>query len=123
MKTLKNIFLFVVAVLIISSNVISAQDKNDLDKQPFPIGGMESILKNIKYPDEGKKDKIEGNVFVRANINENGVVTDMKIEEGNNKLLIDAALNAVKATKFTPGEIKGKKVKAEVVVPILFKLS
>ncbi len=123
MKTLKNVIVFVVAVLMASANVISAQDKKDLDKQPVPVGGMESILKNIKYPEDAKKDKIEGKVLVRAFINENGVVTNVKIEEGNNKLLIDAALNAVKATKFTPGELKGKKVQAEVVVPIVFKLS
>lgn len=123
MKNLKNIFLFVIALLLVSSNVISAQEKKDPDKKPMPVGGMESILKNVKYPEDAKKDKIEGKVLVRAFINENGVVTNVKIEEGNNKLLIDAALNAVKATKFTPGEIKGKKVKAEVVVPIVFKLS
>lgn len=123
MKNLKNIFLIVIALLLVYSNVISAQEKKDPDKKPMPVGGMESILKNVKYPEDAKKDKIEGKVLVRAFVNENGVVTDAKIEEGNNKLLIDAALNAVKATKFTPGELKGKKVKAEVVVPIVFKLS
>lgn len=123
MKTLNKIILLLIAVLIVSANVISAQDKKDLDKQPMPVGGMESILKNVKYPEDAKKDKIEGKVLIRAFINEKGEVTDAKIEQGNNKLLIDAALNAVKATKFTPAELRGKKVKAEVVVPILFKLS
>lgn len=123
MKTLKNIFIFAFAVIMFSANLVSAQDKKELDKIPMPVGGMESILKNVKYPDEAKKDKIEGKVFVRAQINEKGDVTEVKIEKGDNKLLIDAAVKAVKATKFTPGELKGKKVKAEVVVPIVFKLS
>lgn len=43
----------------------------------MPFGGMESILKNVKYPEDTKKDKTEGKVLVRAFINENGVVTDV----------------------------------------------
>lgn len=123
MKTLKNIFIFLFAVYIFSANLVSAQDKKELDKLPMPVGGMQAIVKNVVYPEDAKKDKIEGRVFVRAQINEQGDVTDVKIEKGDNKLLIDAAVKAVKATKFTPGELKGKKVKAEVVVPIVFKLS
>lgn len=123
MKNLKNIFLFVIAVSMISSSLISAQEKKNLDKEPMPVGGMEAILKNVVYPVDAKKDKIEGKVFVRAHINEKGEVTEVKIEKGDNKLLIDAAVKAIKATKFTAGELKGKKVKAEVVVPIVFKLS
>lgn len=123
MKTLKNIFIFVFAVLIFSANLVSAQDKKELDKLPMPVGGMQAIVKNVVYPEDAKQAKIEGKVFVRAQINEQGDVTEVKIEKGDNKLLIDAAVKAVKATKFTPGELKGKKVKAEVVVPIVFKLS
>ncbi len=123
MKTLKNIFIFVFAVLIFSANLVSAQDKKELDKLPMPVGGMQAIVKNVVYPEDAKQAKIEGKVFVRAQINEQGDVTEVKIEKGDNKLLIDAAVKAVKATKFTPGELNGKKVKAEVVVPIVFKLS
>lgn len=123
MKTLKNIFMFALAIIIMSANIISAQEKKDLDKVPMPVGGMEAIIKNVVYPADAKKEKIEGKVFIRAQINEKGDVTEVKIEQGDNKLLSDAAVKAVKATKFTPGELKGKKVKAEVVIPIVFKLS
>lgn len=123
MKTLKSIFIIAFALIMISGNIISAQNKKELDKMPMPVGGMQAIVKNVIYPEDAKKDKIEGKVFVRAQINEKGEVTEVKIEKGDNKLLIDAAVKAVKATKFTPGELKGKKVKAEVVVPIVFKLS
>jgi protein TonB len=123
MKTLKSINAIIILLIIVSTNFIVAQEKKDLDKVPMPVGGMEAILKNVVYPEDAKKDKIEGKVFVRAQINEKGEVTEVKIEKGDNKLLIDAAVAAVKATKFSPGELKGKKVKAEVVIPIMFKLS
>jgi protein TonB len=123
MKNLKLLIVVAIVSIMVSSNIIKAQEKNELDKVPMPVGGMETILKNVVYPEDAKKDKIEGKIFVKAIIDEKGNVIETKIEKGENKLLCSAAEKAVKATKFTPGEKDGKKVKAEVIVPIFFKLS
>ena len=37
--------------------------------------------------------------------------------------IIDPAKEAIRATEFTPGKINGKSVKAQIVIPIMFKLS
>jgi len=123
MKNLKLLIVVAIVSIMVSSNIIKAQEKNELDKVPMPVGGMETILKNVVYPEDAKKDKIEGKIFVKAIIDEKGNVIETKIEKGENKLLCSAAEKAVKDTKFTPGEKDGKKVKAEVIVPIFFKLS
>lgn len=123
MKNLKLLIVVAIVSIMVSSNIIKAQEKNELDKVPMPVGGMETILKNVVYPEDAKKDKMEGKIFVKAIIDEKGNVIETKIEKGENKLLCSAAEKAVKATKFTPGEKDGKKVKAEVIVPIFFKLS
>ncbi|MDQ7817838.1 MAG: energy transducer TonB [Melioribacteraceae bacterium] len=123
MNSRKSVIVIVVLLIIVSFNFIIAQDKKELDKVPMPVGGMETILKNVVYPEDAKKNKIEGKVLVKVLIDEEGNVVEAKIEKGENKLLCSAAEKAVKATKFTPGEKDGKKVKAEVIVPIFFKLS
>ena len=51
-----------------------------------------------------------------------GGLQNAEVEKGVNKDLNSAAVSAVKDTKFTPGENDGKKVKAEVTIPIKFKL-
>lgn len=122
MKSLKTLLSLSLTVIFLSVNLITAQEKEELDKIPMPVGGMETILKNVVYPTDAKKAGSEGKVFVKAIVDENGTVTETLIEKGDNKLLNEAAEKAVKATKFTAGEKDGKKVKSEIVVPIVFRL-
>ncbi len=122
MKSLKTLLSLSLIVFFLSVNLISAQEKEELDKVPMPVGGMETILKNVVYPADAKKAGIEGKVLVKAVVDENGTVVKTIIEKGDNELLNKAAIDAVKSTKFTAGEKDGKKVKAEVFVPIMFKL-
>ena len=121
MKTIRNILLLVISLTLFSCNLI-AQEKQKLDKIPEPVGGIEGIVKNVVYPEKAKKERLEGKVLLKVEINEKGEVENVYVEKGVNKLLDEAAVKAVKATKFIPGEKNGKKVKAEVTIPVKFKL-
>lgn len=93
-----------------------------VEEMPEPIDGIKSIQEKIIYPEIAKRAGIEGKVFVMAFINETGHVDDVKIIKGIGAGCDEAALNAVKETKFTPGKQKGKPVKTQVSIPIVFKL-
>ena len=45
---------------------------SDVDSLPLPIGGMEAIQKNIRYPEIAKRAGIEGTVLILAEIDELG---------------------------------------------------
>jgi protein TonB len=90
---------------------------------PEPIGGISAIQKRVIYPEIARKAGIQGKVFVQAFIDEKGDVIKTKILKGIGSGCDEAALNAVKETKFTPAKQKGKLVKVQVVVPVLFKLN
>jgi protein TonB len=122
MKTLKSIFLLVIPLAVLTGIVIKGQEK-ELDKYPAPIGGIEAIMKKVVYPEKAKEEKLQGKVLVKAVIDEKGNVENASIEKGVSQLLDDAAVKAIKEVKFTPGEKNGKKVKAEVIIPVKFKLS
>jgi len=94
-----------------------------VEKMPEIIGGMQALASNVIYPGEAKEKGIEGKVFLRVKINEKGEVDSIAIIKGAHELLDQAAIEAVKKTKFTPGEQRGKKVKVEISVPIMFKLA
>jgi len=94
----------------------------NVDQQPEPIGGIMAIQKNIRYPEDAKKKKIQGTVFVKAFIDENGNVVKTEVIKGTNSSIDTAATNAIKITKFTPGKQSGIPVKTQVAVPIAFKL-
>ncbi|MBI1932625.1 MAG: TonB family protein [Ignavibacteriales bacterium] len=110
-----------------SLNLISANYIEEyleaVEEMPEPIGGIQAIQQKIKYPESAKKAGIEGRVYVKTFIDETGNVSSAEIIKGTEESLNNAALEAVKATKFTPGRQRGVPVKVQVAVPILFKLS
>jgi TonB family protein len=92
------------------------------EEMPEPIGGLYSIQSKIKYPESAKSAGIEGKVFIQAFIDEDGNVVEAKVIKGIGSGCDDAALDAVKQTKFTPGKQNGKPVKVQISIPIVFKL-
>lgn len=93
-----------------------------VDQMPEPLGGMQSIQEKILYPELAKRAGIEGRVFVLAFIDETGNVADAKVIRGIGAGCDEAALEAVKQTKFTPGRHQGQQIKVQITVPINFKL-
>src|SRR3972149_8904514 len=92
------------------------------DEMPEPIGGIASIQKNIRYPQLAKLAGIEGKIYVLAFIDEDGNVANARVIKGIGAGCDEAALEAVKVSKFTPARNNGKPVKVQVAIPIVFKL-
>lgn len=116
-----NTLIKTVVILAISSVCLFAQEI-ELDKMPSPEGGIEAIAKNVKYPAKAKEEGIEGKVFVKATIDETGKVKETEIVRSVSKECDIAAVNAIEKTKWLPGEKDGKRVSAQVTIPIAFKL-
>jgi protein TonB len=119
MKTILNISL----ILFLFLGIEVFAQKENLDKYPEPIGGIEDMVKNVIYPTSAKESGIEGKVFVKAIIDEKGNVIETSILKSVSDDCDKAAMDAIKKTKFTPGIKDNKPVKAEVTIPIMFKLS
>ena len=49
---------------------------------PEPIGGLYAIQSKIKYPEEAKRNGVEGKVFIQAFIDETGNVVEAKVIKG-----------------------------------------
>ena len=93
-----------------------------VEEMPAPIGGIVAIQKKIVYPEIAKRAGVEGKVYVLAFVDETGTVTKAQIIKGIGAGCDEAALDAVQKTKFTPGKQRGKPVRVQVSIPILFKL-
>jgi len=92
------------------------------EEMPEPIGGIQAIQQKIVYPEIAKRAGVEGKVYVLAFVDENGDVRDAKIIKGIGAGCDEAALDAVKKTKFKPGKQRGKPVRVQVSIPVVFKL-
>jgi protein TonB len=93
-----------------------------VEEMPEPIGGIKAIQEKIVYPEIAKRAGVEGKVYVLAFVDEGGTVTKAQIIKGIGAGCDEAALDAVLKTKFKPGKQRGKPVKVQVSVPIIYKL-
>jgi protein TonB len=89
---------------------------------PEPIGGIAAIHSKIEYPPFAKRAGIQGKVFVKAYVDENGIVQKVELLKGIGAGCDEEAMNAVKNTRFSPGKQRGKPVRVQVTVPIKFVL-
>jgi protein TonB len=94
------------------------------DEAPEPIGGVAAILRNIEYPEVGKRASIEGTVILHVQIDEKGVVRNMRVIKGIGFDIFEtAAMNAVKSVRWRPAKQRDVPVKVWISVPIEFDLT
>lgn len=92
----------------------------------FP-GGMEALIKylseNIKYPEQAKKNKIQGKVYISFVVEKDGSVADAKVLRGIGGGCDEEALRVVNAMpKWTPGKQRNTPVRVQFNLPVAFKL-
>lgn len=92
----------------------------------FP-GGMIALrnwlIANVKFPEELTTDNIQGRVVVKFIIGKTGKVSDVKILKGLDPAADAEAERVVLAMPdWKPGEVGGKPVASQFVLPISFKL-
>jgi len=76
-----------------------------------------------KYPKEAKDAGIEGTVIVQVFVDEKGKVTETKISKGiPNSRLDEAAIEAIRKTRFKPAKAREKSVGVWISIPINFRL-
>ena len=92
----------------------------------FP-GGLSECMKflgkNIKYPDEAIAKKIEGRVILQMIIEKDGSVSNVKVARGVHPLLDKEAVRVIESMpKWTPGKHKGKTVRVQYTIPVVFNI-
>jgi len=93
-----------------------------VDQMPEPVGGYESIYKKIEYPMSAKKMGTQGKVYLLVYISEKGDVDEVKVVKGIGAGCDEAAAEAIKKAKFSPGKLQGSPVKVKLTVPVIFKI-
>lgn len=93
----------------------------------FPGGNaalMEYLNKDLKYPEEAQKNKIEGRAITQYVVEADGSITNLVIARtAGNKLLDEEALRIIKAMPlWVPGKQDGNNVAVKYTLPISFKL-
>lgn len=93
------------------------------DEAPEPIGGFIAIQRNVIYPEIAREAGIEGTVVIQAFVSEFGKVTECIVLKGVPKTGLDeAAIDAIKKTRFKPAKQRDRNVGVYISIPVIFKL-
>lgn len=98
----------------------SPDERIDVDVEPKYA--MKDLQRNLFYPEEARRNNIEGMVMVRALVSKNGTVVSTLIDRCDHPSLCDAARNAVIALKMQPAMQKGEPIAVWIQIPIVFRL-
>jgi protein TonB len=93
----------------------------------FPGGDAARIKylnENINYPQMARESGIQGRVFVTFVVERDGSVTDVRVLRGIGGGCDEEAIRVIKnMPKWNPGKQRGKSVRVQFNMPILFKLN
>ena len=99
-----------------------------VEKNPEFPGGVNAMMDylrgNLKYPESAKKNKQEGRVFIGFIVEKDGSVSNVKVLRGVCEELDSEAVRVVKSMPtWIAGRDKGKPVRVQYTLPIVFKLN
>lgn len=109
-----------------SKSAGSPKKKKQFVKKPQFEGGVKAlqnfVAEHIRYPEEAIKANIEGDVHVKYDVNEEGIVTGAKVLRGIGFECDEEALRIVKMLRFTPARNRGLHVTSHFDITIHFRL-
>ena len=130
-------FIIMALMAVFGLTIVSAQKtvvakKNQkvfdiVEQMPEYPGGQaalfEFISKNVKYPEDAVKKKVEGKVFVTFVVDTDGKITDVSLLRKVFPSLDAEAIRVISAMpNWIPGKQKGQVVRVKYTVPIMFRL-
>ncbi|MDF9799823.1 protein TonB [Catalinimonas alkaloidigena] len=98
-----------------------------VEEEPTPAGGMQSfyqyLSKNLNYPKKAIRNGTEGKVYVQFVVNTDGSLTNLKVLKGISPECDQEALRVLaNAPKWKPGKQRGRAVRVQMSMPIVFSL-
>jgi len=91
-----------------------------VDFMPMPTGGYNTIQARVVKPEQAKQNNISGKVLVKTYIDDLGKVVRTEIIQGLGFGCDEAAMRAVRSTRFSPGKLGGQYVRVQMVVTVFF---
>lgn len=113
------------------SQTIEEQSQREIfevvEEQPTFKGGMDAfykyVMSEIRYPLSARQNGIEGQVDLQFVIERDGSISNVKTTNGIGAGCDEEAIRVLKSVaNFTPGSQRGRTVRVQMAMPIIFKL-
>ena len=84
---------------------------------------LQFLMRNIRYPQEARERRQKGMVYVSFMVNEDGSISDIRIEQGVCQSIDDEAMRIVSLMpKWVPGRENGVPKAMRFYLPVNFQL-
>jgi protein TonB len=98
-----------------------------VEENPSFVGGDLALIKylqtNLIYPEKARRMGLEGRVFIQFVVEKDGSITNVKVLRGMGGGCNKEAIRIVqKSPKWVTGKQRGRPVRVQVVIPIIFKI-
>ena len=120
---------FCLSTLSAQKTVVSKKNQKVFDvveQMPEFPGGMEALFKymaeNMKYPEDAKKQQVEGRVLVQFIVETDGSVSNTEVLMRVFPSLDAEAVRVISGMpKWIPGKQNGKVVRVKYTIPVSFR--
>ena len=94
------------------------------DEPPTPVGGRAAVLRNIKYPEIGRRAGIEGTVVLHCYVDEKGEIQKFRvIKDLGFGDFVEAAKKGILSVKWNPAKQRERPIAIWYSIPIQFTLT
>lgn len=101
-----------------------------VEQNPEFPGGDDALVQwlgtHVQYPERAKEEKLEGRVFVTFVVERDGSISEVRVVAPREEMasLEEEALRVVRTMpKWKPGKVRGKRVRVQFNLPIVFRLN
>ena len=94
-----------------------------VEQMPQLQGGIGQLQQKVNYPEMARRAGIEGRVTIQFIVNEQGRVENARVVRGIGGGCDEEALRVVSQARFVPGLQRGRPVKVQFSLPIVFRLT
>jgi TonB family protein len=99
--------------------------KHKITEQAKFKGGKEALKKylhdNLQYPEEAKEKNIQGRIYVKFKITENGKIKHVKVIRSIHPIIDKEAIRIIKSMpNWIPAKSNNENIESEKVLPIIF---
>lgn len=91
-----------------------------VEQMPVLIGGLAAIQNEVRYPEMALRANIQGRVVVQFIVNERGEVENPRVIRGIGGGCDEEAIRVVSKMKFIPGMQRGRPVRVQYHLPVIF---
>ncbi len=93
-----------------------------VEQMPELIGGLEALQREVRYPERALRANIQGRVYVQFIVNERGEVESPNVIRGIGGGCDEEAIRVVSRAKFKPGMQRGRPVRVQYNLPVIFMI-